>query len=299
MAVAFQRRIGDLRGRPVAAGGVQFRIDRPGLDIVHRDATAADFPRQPLREHLDGAFGRRVSGQPRRHVALAHAGSDHDDPAAVLDVFQRRQRSGERAAHIDIDDAVEFFERRLGERLRDRRAGIVHQHIKPTERCDSLFHRQSHGRRIHRVRLDGDGLASGMFDFRHHGGGRIRALRVGDCHVGALGRQPFGDARANAPRTAGDQSRLVLQVSHDQNSSWLSAALSRQACFQNAMPDRRLGITQGKLRRTSAGHSRTAPRSLRPAARPNVLPACHLQCAGCPPQSTRQPGHDPRTVRVR
>src|SRR5882672_3820906 len=47
---------GLLRYRPIARGGIQFRVDRTWLHIVDRDAPAPDLSGQPLSEHFDGSL---------------------------------------------------------------------------------------------------------------------------------------------------------------------------------------------------------------------------------------------------
>jgi len=48
----------------------------------------------------------------------------------ILHVLQRRLRGGEYTADVDVDHAIHLLQRRLLERFRNRRAGIVHKHIK-------------------------------------------------------------------------------------------------------------------------------------------------------------------------
>ena len=112
----------------------------------------------------------------------------------------------EHAAQIDDGHTIHLFQRGVFERLGNGGAGIVHQHIKGAERCDGLFDRGGDGFRIGCIRLDRGRLTTGAFDVAHHLRRRLSTLRVGDGHLGAIGRQPPGDRRSDTARSAGDQS---------------------------------------------------------------------------------------------
>jgi hypothetical protein len=70
-----------LRNGPIARGGIQFRIDRTGLNVVDRDAAATDFSGQRLSEHLDGSLRARVRNKSRCRYAFTDGRTDHDDAA--------------------------------------------------------------------------------------------------------------------------------------------------------------------------------------------------------------------------
>jgi hypothetical protein len=129
MAIAVECRGGLLRHRPIAGGGVQFRVDRTRLHVVDRDAPAPDFSGQRLSEHLDGSLRARVGHKPGRRDSLTHGRTDHDDATATLHVLQGSLRRDEYAADVDVDHAIHLFQGRLLERFRNGRAGIVHQDI--------------------------------------------------------------------------------------------------------------------------------------------------------------------------
>ena len=164
MPVAVECGGGLLRHRPIARGGIQFRVDRARLHVVDRDAPAPDFSGQRLSEHLDGSLRARVGHKPGRSDTLTHGRTDHDDATAALHVLQRRLRRDEYAADVDVDHAIHLFQRGLLERFRNGRAGIVHQHIQSAEGRDGLFDRGFNGVGIGGVRLNRDRLSAGAFN---------------------------------------------------------------------------------------------------------------------------------------
>ena len=64
------------------------------------------------------------------------------------------------AADVDVDHAIHLLQRRLLERFRNGRAGIVHKHIKSAEGRDGLFDRTLDGFDVGSVRLDRDSLSA-------------------------------------------------------------------------------------------------------------------------------------------
>ena len=75
-------------------------------------------------------------------------------------MLQRRLRRGQYAADIDIDHAIHLFQRGLFEGFRNRRAGIVHKHIKLAEGRDGLFDRSLYSFGVGGVCLDRDSLSA-------------------------------------------------------------------------------------------------------------------------------------------
>src|SRR5258705_8452794 len=73
-----------LRYRPIARGGIQFRVDRTRLDVVDRDAPAPHLSGQAPRKHLHGSPCSRVGHKPPHPDTLAHARAHHDDAAPPL-----------------------------------------------------------------------------------------------------------------------------------------------------------------------------------------------------------------------
>src|SRR6202030_1201211 len=98
---AVERCSGLLRRRPIARGGVQFRVDRTWLHVVDRDAPAPDFSRQRLSEHLDGPLRARVGHKPGRRDTLTYGRTNRNDSTTFAHVFQRRLRRDEYAADVD------------------------------------------------------------------------------------------------------------------------------------------------------------------------------------------------------
>src|SRR5712672_766077 len=92
MTIAVECSGGLLRDRPIARGGIQFRVDRTRLHVVDRDAPVPDLSGQRLSEHLDGSLRARVWHKPGRRDTLTHGRTDHDDATATLHVLQRGLR---------------------------------------------------------------------------------------------------------------------------------------------------------------------------------------------------------------
>jgi len=86
-AIAVERSVRLLWRCPITRGGIEIGVDRSRLNIIDRDAAAANFSGQPLSKHLDGALGGRVGGEARSHHALADAGADIDDATAIVHVL--------------------------------------------------------------------------------------------------------------------------------------------------------------------------------------------------------------------
>src|SRR5258708_17413954 len=140
-AIAVESCGGLLRHRPIARRGIQVRIDRTRLYVVDCDTPAPDLSGQPLSKHLHGSLRGRVGYQPGRLDTLAHGRADRDDATAALHVPERRLCCGQLAADIDVYHAIHLLARRLLERFRNGRAGIVHQHIKLPEGRSGLLYR--------------------------------------------------------------------------------------------------------------------------------------------------------------
>jgi hypothetical protein len=71
-------------------------------------------------------------------LSLASQLTDHDDATTILHVLQPRLRGGEYTADVDVEHTIHLLQRRLLERFRSCRAGIVHEHIKPAEGRDAF-----------------------------------------------------------------------------------------------------------------------------------------------------------------
>jgi hypothetical protein len=82
----------------------------------------------------------------------------------ILHVLQRSLRRDEYPADVNVQHAIHLFQRRLLERFRNGRAGIVHKHIEPAERRDGLFDSGFDGGGIGGVRLNCDRLSSRAFN---------------------------------------------------------------------------------------------------------------------------------------
>ena len=129
-------------------------------------------------------------------------------------MLQRRLRRDEYAADVDVDHAIHLFQRRLLERFRNGRAGVVHQHIESAEGRDGLFDRGLDGLGIGGVRLDRDRLSAVAFNLFDDRRGCIGTFRVGDGHARSVRGQTLGDRSANAARTARNECNLSFQFIH-------------------------------------------------------------------------------------
>src|SRR5207253_1609196 len=70
--------------RPLARGGIQFRIDRTRLHVVDRDVPARDFSGQSLSKYLYRSLRGRVGHKPRHKNTLTHGRTNHNDATAAL-----------------------------------------------------------------------------------------------------------------------------------------------------------------------------------------------------------------------
>src|SRR6185295_16984610 len=101
--------------------------------------------------------------------------ADHDDATTISHVLQRRLRRNEYAADVDVDDAIHLFQRRLLERFRNGRAGIVHKDIESAEGCEGLFDCGFDGGGIGGVRLNCDRLSASALNLLDDQCGGVRA----------------------------------------------------------------------------------------------------------------------------
>ena len=180
------------------------------LTVMPRSPTSRA---RPCVNILTAPLVAAVGDEAGRHHAFADAGADHDDAAAVVHVLERRLGGDEDAAEIEVDDAVEFFERGVFERLGDGGAGVVDEDVEPAEGGDGLFDR---GR-------DGSASAASAWMAIAFPPARSIALTtaaaasapfgVGDGDAGAVGGQAFGDRGADAARAAGDEGYFVWLIS--------------------------------------------------------------------------------------
>ena len=102
-----------------------------------------------------------------------------------------------------------FLEGGLLERFRNRRAGIVHEHVEPAESRDRLFDRGLDRFDVGSVRLDRDGLSALELNRFDHGGSRFGVLRIRDGHARSIRCQTLRDRPADAPGTAGNERHLI------------------------------------------------------------------------------------------
>src|SRR6266481_5098697 len=209
--VAVECRGGLLRYRPIARGGIQLRVDRTRLHVVDRDAPAPDLSGQTLSKYFHGSLRGRVGHKPGNQDTLTHGRANHDDATAALHVLQRRLRSDEYPADVDVDHAIQLLQRGLLEPLGNGRAGIVHKHIEPAKCRHGLFDRGFDGVGISGVRLNCDRLSAGAFNLLNDRRGRVGTFRVCDGHVRSVRSKTLGDCGTNTARAARNECNLSFQ----------------------------------------------------------------------------------------
>src|SRR5882762_8152510 len=209
--VAVECRGGLLRYRPIARGGIQLRVDRTRLHVVDRDAPAPDLSGQTLSKYLHGSLRGRVGDKPGNQDTLTHGRANHDDATAALHVLQRRLRSDEYPADVDVDHAIQLLQRGLLEPLGNGRAGIVHKDVEPAKCRHGLFDRGFDGVGISGVRLNRDRLSASAFNLLNDRRGRVGTFRVRDGHVRSVRSQTLGDCGTNTARATRNECNLSFQ----------------------------------------------------------------------------------------
>ena len=136
--------------------------------------------------------------------------------AAALHVLQRRLRRDQYAADVDVEHAIDFFQRCLLKCFRNGRAGVVYKDIESAESRHCLFDGGLARLGISGVRLNRDRLSAVAFNLLNNRRGRIGAFRVGDGYLRPICGQAFSDGGANAARSARNQCNFSFQFSvHD------------------------------------------------------------------------------------
>ena len=157
---------------------------------------------------LAGAVRRGIGRAEQRHH---RADIDHLPAAGALHRVIRRLRQQERAGQVGVQHRVPLFFRVVLRHLADRRAGIVHQDVKPAE----FFLRLRN--QLHAVRLPRD---VGGDERRLHAerpqrfqrGLRLLRIAAGDRDGRTAGRHALRHAEADAAVAAGDQRHLAGEV---------------------------------------------------------------------------------------
>src|SRR5262249_39907545 len=102
--------------------------------------------------------------------------------------------------------------------------GVVHQDVQAAQVGDGLPDQRGGLLRVGHVGADGHRLAAAVLDRRDDGLGLLAPAAVVDRHVGAPLGQREGGGPADAPRRAGDQRHLTLQLHvHSSSSAQTSA----------------------------------------------------------------------------
>ena len=129
-------------------------------------------------------------------------------------MLQRRLGGGEYTPDVDVDHAIHLFQRRLLERFRYGRAGIVHKHIKPAEGCHGFVDRSFDSFSVGGVRLDRNSLSAVAFNLLDHAGSGAGVLRVGDCDAGSVVGETFRDRCADSREPPVMSATNVVQLWH-------------------------------------------------------------------------------------
>ena len=116
--------------------------------------------------------------------------------------------------YVQVQHVIHLLQRRVLEWLRDRRAGIVHQHIQLPKGCDRPLYRGFDCGRIRGIRLDCNRFAATPCNRLHHRIGRGGIFRVRNGYACTIGCKALRDGCTNAPRTPGDERYFVAQVGH-------------------------------------------------------------------------------------
>jgi hypothetical protein len=90
-------------------------------------------------------------------------------------------------------------------------AGVVHQHVEPTEPGDRLRDRGLHRGGVGAVRPQRERLAARRLDRPLHLLRLLRRARIRDRDVRALARETLRDCGADPARCTGDQGDLALE----------------------------------------------------------------------------------------
>ena len=112
---------------------------RAGSDGVHPDPVRPELERHRLRQAPDRVLRGAVVGEARPARVDGVDRGDVDDRAAVAlrpHLRSRRPDAEERAADVDVEDALELLRGDILEQEVREDAGVVHEHVEPAEAVD-------------------------------------------------------------------------------------------------------------------------------------------------------------------
>jgi len=105
--------------------------------------------------------------------------------------------------------AVEVFQREFFKRFDHGDARVIDQHVEASECFHGLGNCVFHRVRVHAVGADGQRTSAGGFDVAHNFVGFLRRAGISEGQRRAVGGETFDNRRADAARTAGDESDLA------------------------------------------------------------------------------------------
>src|SRR5207249_11383258 len=119
--------------------GVDRRFDRTGRDAVYRNPERAELHRKRTRQHANSAFARAIRGKVRERELFVH-GADVDNLAWTPGGFallNEGLRGKKHPLQVDIQHGIEIAFGDVPERRVLFDAGVVDQHVEPTQRLNT------------------------------------------------------------------------------------------------------------------------------------------------------------------
>src|SRR5712664_3172799 len=104
---------GNKRLGEVAVGGIRIGINRARLNVVNRDSTRTQVPGESLREAGNCAFRERIARTADERHALAVGTANVNDTPAFAQMPRGFLCRNEQPPHIDGDQLLEIFKRKL------------------------------------------------------------------------------------------------------------------------------------------------------------------------------------------
>nr|GEU62229.1 hypothetical protein [Tanacetum cinerariifolium] len=197
----------------IALGRVHVGVDRAGSDVVDGDVARTQVARQAFYQARERGLAHGVSGAADERHALGIGAADVDHAAALFHVRHGRLGGHEDGAHIHGHRGVEILQRKFFDRSQPENAGAVDQDIEAAEARCGLVDGVGQGSGVGGIGVDGNCRPAQRFDLRHQRFGRNGRRTVADGDLGAVAGQAAGSGRADAARTAVDESNFAAEVS--------------------------------------------------------------------------------------
>ena len=170
-------------------------------------------------EQSDRSLGAGIGGPPRQPLDARARAEVDDAPAAGLQLPVDRLHRDEAADHVDVQLAMQGFDRQLGER-RGTVVGVgqVHEPVEATELPERGRDHGVDAGAVDDVAAEPDGPRAARASRRRRPRAR-RVVEVADHHVRALRRGGEHAAASDPLRAADDQDRLAVEPAH--RDQWL------------------------------------------------------------------------------